>query len=75
MLRLDVLVCACESGLEGTVSEKFAQQRIDAMKTSPGAFTAMSALQAYVEGSGFNVRCSNSSKSAPHRSMDVRSVS
>ena len=32
--------------------EKFTQQRIDAMKTSPGAFQAMSALQAYVEGSG-----------------------
>jgi AhpD family alkylhydroperoxidase len=32
--------------------EKFRQQRIDAMKTSPGAFKAMSALQAYVEGSG-----------------------
>ena len=32
--------------------EKFTEQRIDAMKTSPGAFKAMSALQAFVEGSG-----------------------
>jgi AhpD family alkylhydroperoxidase len=34
------------------VPEKFTHQRIDAMKTSPGAFKAMSALQAYVESSG-----------------------
>jgi AhpD family alkylhydroperoxidase len=52
MLRLDVLVRVCESGLEGTMPEKFTQQRIDAMKTSPEAFKAMSALQAFVEGSG-----------------------
>ncbi len=45
-------VCVYESGKEATMPKKFMQPRIDAMRTSPGAFNAMSALQAYVEGSG-----------------------
>jgi AhpD family alkylhydroperoxidase len=34
------------------MQQKFTQQRLDAMKVSSGAFKAMSALQAYVDGSG-----------------------
>jgi AhpD family alkylhydroperoxidase len=37
---------------EDDMQLKFTQQRLDAMKASPGAFNAMMALQTYVNGSG-----------------------
>jgi AhpD family alkylhydroperoxidase len=36
--------------------EKFTQQRLDAMKASPGVYKAMLALQTYVDGSGLDRR-------------------